>query len=99
MGPETGLDSFPTGRSEAWLSRGFWGAETPGSNPGAPIDRPLNAGGRSGPPEGSRSSSGTWFSAHRASRDAILERLELAADRTRTAHARCTRPHTNPLAR
>ena len=28
---------MPTGRSEAWLSRGFWGAETPGSNPGAPI--------------------------------------------------------------
>lgn len=25
-----------SGRSEAWLSRGFWGAEIPGSNPGAP---------------------------------------------------------------
>ena len=31
------LDSAKSGRSEAWLSRGFWGAETPGSNPGAPI--------------------------------------------------------------
>lgn len=25
-----------SGRSEAWSSRGFWGAEIPGSNPGAP---------------------------------------------------------------
>ncbi len=31
------LDSIDFGGSEAWLSRGFWGAETPGSNPGAPI--------------------------------------------------------------
>jgi hypothetical protein len=33
------------GRSEAWLSRGLWEAEIPGSNPGAPIsESPATAG-------------------------------------------------------
>jgi hypothetical protein len=39
-----------SGRSEAWLSRDFWGVEIPGSNPGAPIWLLMDAGGGWGRP-------------------------------------------------
>jgi hypothetical protein len=47
-----------------------------------------------GPPEESRSSSGTWVFGALSKSRRDLEGLEFAADRTRTAHAGCMRPHT-----